>query len=161
MANLIKISGGSNASIQGKALFNAAQTPTYNIGRSLSAVNEGSSVTFTLSTFKHESSYNPKVTHLAAQLSNSSGRFVIGLVTSFLGTLMSLFLLSPPTKLSSKKFRSFSKFPMSHHTDSRSLFLYELSSFLTCSTLLLFQIFPAQQPFTILSCFIFHVQLQS
>jgi hypothetical protein len=48
MANLIKISGGSNASIQGKALFNA--TPTYNIGRSLSAVNEGSSVTFTLST---------------------------------------------------------------------------------------------------------------
>ena len=50
MANLIKISGGSNASIQGKALFNAASTPTYNIGRSLSAVNEGSSVTFTLST---------------------------------------------------------------------------------------------------------------
>lgn len=48
MANLIKISGGSNANIQGKALFNA--TPTYNIGRSLSAVNEGSSVTFTLST---------------------------------------------------------------------------------------------------------------
>lgn len=50
MANLIKISGGSNANIQGKALFNAAATPTYNIGRSLSAVNEGSSVTFTLST---------------------------------------------------------------------------------------------------------------
>ena len=50
MANLIKISGGSNANIQGKALFNAAVTPTYNIGRSLSAVNEGSSVTFTLST---------------------------------------------------------------------------------------------------------------
>ena len=131
-----------NAYDNSTLLFHLLVTLTFNF--QCQPVSTICYVTFTLSTFKHESSYNPKVTHLAAQLSNSSGRFVIGLVTSFLGTLMSLFLLSPPTKLSSKKFRSFSKFPMSHHTDSRSLFLYELSSFLTCSTLLLFQIFPAQ-----------------
>ena len=49
-----------NAKFQGKTFFNltsatlfnsaSATLPTYTIGRSLSAVNEGSSVTFTLST---------------------------------------------------------------------------------------------------------------
>jgi len=50
MAN-IKLFG--NTKIQGKAFFNlseSAPTPTYAIGRSIYNVNEGSSVTFTLST---------------------------------------------------------------------------------------------------------------
>jgi len=50
MAN-IKLFG--NTKIQGKTLFNlseSAPTPTYAIGRSIYNVNEGSSVTFTLST---------------------------------------------------------------------------------------------------------------
>ena len=44
---MIKIQG--NANFQGKTILGTA-TPTYAIGRSLSAVNEGSSVVFTLST---------------------------------------------------------------------------------------------------------------
>lgn len=43
----IKIQG--NANFQGRTILGTA-TPTYTVGRSLSAVNEGSSVTFTLST---------------------------------------------------------------------------------------------------------------
>jgi len=48
MANLIKISEGSKANIQGKALCNAIST--YTLGSTVASVNEGSSVTFTLST---------------------------------------------------------------------------------------------------------------